>query len=318
MTLATPITPTSTFYNKAIAPRLRMAKYAGHRLWQSKLAVIGLAIVLLYLAVAIFAPLIAPQPARQRDPYEMQLDFKARKIAPNAEHWFGTTDTGADIFYGVVWGARLSMIMGLSVTFVGALIGVFLGGLAGYFGGVIDEFVMRITDVFLAMPLLIISMAVAVADPFNIAVRPDPIWKLVNIGVALSIVWWPSYTRIVRGQVLALRENQYVEAARSVGAGSFRIIGRHILPNAISPVIVQATLDIGTVILVSAALSFIGFGPSGSGFAEWGNLVSRGQEFMLQAWWGVTIPGLAIMGFALGFNLLGDGLRDLLDPRMRT
>lgn len=317
MTTAIP-TPTShVTLRTRLAPRIKAWKYAVFRLRQSTLAMIGLAIVVFYLLVALLAPVIAP-PTGTGSPYEIPFDFRAEKLPPSADHPFGTGNIGVDLFYGVVWGARISMIMGLGITLVGAVIGVVLGGLAGYYGGRIDEIVMRVTDVFLSMPLLIITMAVAVADPFDLTDRPDKIWTLVNIAIALAFVWWPSYTRLVRGQVLSIRESQFVEAAKATGASDFRIIFRHIIPNAMSPVLVQATLDIGSVVLVSAALSFIGFGPGGSGFAEWGNLVSQGQQFMLQAWWGVTIPGLAILGFVLGFNLLGDGLRDLLDPRLRT
>jgi peptide/nickel transport system permease protein len=307
MTTAPAAPPALTGFRAAVAPRLREWKYGVYRLRQSALAMVGLALVALYALVAIFAPLIAPVKAGQTDPYQMPFDFSADKLAPGPGHPFGTGNIGIDLFYGVVWGARISMVMGLSVVAVGVVVGTILGGIAGYFGGRVDEVIMRVTDVFLAMPLLILAMGVAVALGRG----------LFNIGLALAIVWWPTYTRLVRGQVLSIRENQYVEAARSVGASDWRIITRHILPNTVSPIMVQATLDIGSVILVSAALSFIGFGPSGSGFAEWGNLVSQGQQFMLQAWWGVTIPGIAIFGFALGFNLLGDGLRDLLDPRLR-
>lgn len=299
-------TPRATGFRAAMAPRLREWKYGVYRLRQSALAMIGLALVVIYVLVALLAPVIAP-PYDATDPYEMRLSFREALQPPSSENPFGTGQGGIDLLYGVVWGTRISIVMGLSVTLVGAVIGTILGGIAGYFGGKVDEVIMRLTDVFLAMPLLILAMGVAVALGRG----------LFNIGLALAIVWWPSYTRLVRGQVLSIRENQYVEAARAVGASDWRIITRHILPNAMSPIMVQATLDIGSVILISAALSFIGFGPAGSNFAEWGNLVSQGQQFLLRAWWPVTIPGLAIFGFALGFNLLGDGLRDLLDPRLR-
>lgn len=291
----------------AFAPRMREWRYGIHRLRQSFLAIIGLSLVALYILVALLAPVIAPVEPGQRDEYTMPLDFANELEPPSADHWFGTGPLGVDIFYGVVWGARISIVMGLSVVAFGAIVGTILGSIAGYFGGKVDEVVMRVTDIFLAIPLLILAMGVSVALGGG----------LFNIGLALAISWWPSYTRLVRGQVLSVRENQYVEAARSVGASDWRIIRKHIIPNSLSPIMVQGTLDIGTVILVSAALSYIGFGPSGSGFAEWGTLVSNGQAFMQRAWWPVTIPGIAILGFALGFNLLGDGLRDLMDPRLR-
>lgn len=307
---------TATGFMASMRPRLREWKYGIYRLRQSALAIIGLVLVLLYLLVAIFAPVITDHSvADPTDPYQLspllytqpQQFHGDEFLPPGGSHPFGTGEQGVDLYYGVVWGARISMVMGLSVVAFGLVVGTILGGLAGYFGGRIDEIIMRITDVFLAMPLLILAMGVAVALGRG----------LFNIGLALAVTWWPTYTRLVRGTVLSIRENQYVEAARAVCASDWRIITRHILPNTLSSIMVQATLDIGSVILISAALSFIGFGPSGSGFAEWGNLVSRGQNYMLHAWWPVTIPGLAIFGFALGFNLLGDGLRDLLDPRLR-
>lgn len=297
-------------FRQVMEPRLRQYKYGVHRLRQSKLAIIGLALVAVYVLVALAAPVIAPpeEGARNADePYKMKISFRNELKPPSEEHWFGTGKLGVDLFYGVVWGARISVIMGLAITAAGAVIGTILGGMAGYFGGKIDELIMRTTDIFLAMPILILAMAVTTALGSG----------LFNIGLALIVVWWPSYTRLVRGVVLSIRENQYVEAARAVGASDWRIITRHILPNSMSPIMVQATLDIGTVVLLSAALSFIGFGPGGTNFAEWGNLVSQGQEYMQSAWWPVTIPGIAIFGFVLGFNLLGDGLRDLLDPRLR-
>ncbi len=297
-----------TGFRAAMAPRLREWKYGLYRLWQSKLAIVGLALVVLYVAVALFAPLISPSEAGSLDDYRMRLHF-SEGLQPPGWHGkpFGTGENGIDLFHGVVWGTRISMVMGLAITAFGAVVGTILGGLAGYFGGKTDEAIMRLTDVFLAMPILILAMAVTVA------LGPG----LFNIGLALALTWWPSYTRLVRGTVLSIRENQYVEAARAVGASDMRIILRHIIPNSLSPILVQATLDIGSVVLLSAALSFIGFGPSGSNFSEWGNLVSRGQSYMLGHWWVVTIPGLAIFGFVLAFNLLGDGLRDLLDPRLR-
>lgn len=286
-------------------PRLREWRQGARRLRRSLLAMVGLGLIALYALMALLAPVLSPP--ETDDPYRMRLDFGNELRPPSAEHPFGTGPSGVDIFHGVVWGSRISIIMGLGVVAVAAALGILLGGIAGYFGGKLDELIMRITDVFLSMPLLILAMGVTVA------LGPG----LFHIGLALALTWWPSYTRLVRAQVLSVRENAYVEAARALGASDARVLARHVLPNALSPVVVQATLDIGSVILVSAALSFIGFGPGGSGFAEWGTMVSRGGEYMTRAWWAVTIPGLAILGFALGFNLLGDGLRDVLDPRLR-
>jgi peptide/nickel transport system permease protein len=181
-----------------------------------------------------------------------------------------------------------------------------LGGLAGYFGGVLDEILMRITDVFLSIPYLILALAIAAALGRSID----------HIMEAMIITWWPTYARLMRGQVLALREQQFVEAARSVGARNSRILFRHILPNSLAPLLVQITLDLGAVLLVAAGLSFIGLGAS-PGTAEWGLMISDGRAFMFHAWWYVTFPGLAIVLVVLGFNLLGDGLRDVTDPKLR-
>jgi peptide/nickel transport system permease protein len=206
----------------------------------------------------------------------------------------------------VVYGAQTSLRICLLVVAIATLIGVLLGGLAGYFGGVIDELLMRITDVFLSIPYLILAMAIAAALGRSID----------HIMEAMIITWWPTYARLMRGQVLAIREQQFVEAARSIGARNSRILFRHILPNSLAPLLVEITLDLGAVLLVAAGLSFIGLGAS-PGTAEWGLMISDGRTVMFHAWWYVTFPGIAIVLVVLGFNLLGDGLRDVTDPKLR-
>ncbi|MHA2144915.1 MAG: ABC transporter permease, partial [Candidatus Thorarchaeota archaeon] len=186
-------------------------------------------------------------------------------------------------------------------------IGAVIGAASGYFGGKLDELVMRITDIFFAFPGLVLAMAIVMA----LGVR-----SLGTISIALMITWWPTYARLVRGQVLSEREKLYIEAARSSGASDTRILFSHILPNTIQPVIVQATMDIGSVLLVAAGLAFIGFGPP-IGTAEWGMMIARGQEFILSAPWMTLYPGLAILVTALAFNLVGDGIRDIMDPKLR-
>jgi peptide/nickel transport system permease protein len=192
------------------------------------------------------------------------------------------------------------------VVLSATIIGIFLGGIAGYFGGKLDELLMRITDVFLSIPYLILAIAVAAALGRSIE----------NIMMALILVWWPQYARLLRGQVLSIRENQYVEAARSVGSSNWRILFRHVIPNSFAPLLVQITLDLGAVLLVAAGLSFIGLGAS-PGTAEWGLMISSGRMHMFHAWWYVAFPGLAIVLTVLGFNLLGDGIRDITDPKLR-
>ena len=222
-------------------------------------------------------------------------------------HVLGTTVDGEDVLTGLLLGARISIRIGLIVTVVATLIGSVLGALAGYYGGVLDELIMRVTDVFLAIPGLILALAVAAALGHS----------LDNVMFALITVYWPSYTRLVRAQALSVRENLYVEAARASGASETRVVTRHILPNTLSPILVQAAFDLGTVVLVAAGLSYLGLGAQ-PGTPEWGLMVSKGfQVFPTQNWWQVTFAGLMIFLFVLGFNLIGDGVRDILDPRLR-
>lgn len=277
---------------------------------------IGLVLILFLIIVALFAPLIATQhptytevqteQGTTRTEERWQIYFDQALQPPSLKHPFGTDDYGRDIFSMVVYGSQTSLRICLMVVVISLLIGVVLGGLAGYFGGVIDETLMRITDVFLSIPYLILALAVAAALGRSID----------HIMEAMIITWWPAYARLFRGQVLAIREQQYVEAARSVGASNNRILFRHILPNSFAPLLVEITLDLGAVLLTAAGLSFIGLGAS-PGTAEWGLMISSGRTFMFHAWWYVTFPGLAILLVVLGFNLLGDGLRDVTDPKLR-
>jgi len=277
---------------------------------------IGLVLIFLLIFMAIFAPFLAKEhPSYAEVPTEQgtirveerwDIHFDRKLLPPSFDHPFGTDDYGRDIFSMIVYGSQTSIRICLMVVFISMLIGVLLGGLAGYFGGVIDEILMRITDVFLAIPYLILAMAIVAALGRSID----------HIMEAMIITWWPAYARLIRGQVIAIREQQFVEAARSVGAGNSRILFRHILPNSFSPLLVEATLDLGGVLLTAAGLSFIGLGAS-PGTAEWGLMISEGRTLMFHAWWYVTFPGLAILLVTLGFNLLGDGLRDVTDPKLR-
>ncbi len=222
-------------------------------------------------------------------------------------HALGTTVDGEDVLTGVLLGAQISVRIGVIVVVVATLIGSLLGALAGYFGGPLDELVMRITDVFLAIPGLILALAVAAALGRS----------LDTVMYALIVVYWPPYTRLVRGQALSVRENLYIEASRATGASELRVVTRHVLPNAISPILVQSSLDVGSVVLVAAGLSFLGIGAQ-AGTPEWGLMINRGFTFFpLVNWWQTAFSGLMIFLFVLGFNLLGDGVRDILDPRIR-
>ena len=224
-------------------------------------------------------------------------------------HVLGTTVDGEDVISGLLLGAAISIRIGLIVVVIGTLIGSVLGAVAGYTGGPLDELIMRITDIFLSIPGLILAMAVAAAIGRS----------LDTVMYALIVVWWPPYTRLVRGQALSVRENTYIEAARASGGSEMRVVGRHILPNTLSPILVQASLDVGSVVLVAAGLSYLGLGAQ-AGTPEWGLMVSKGFTYFPPAgnnWWQVGFAGLMIFLFVLGFNLLGDGVRDILDPRLR-
>jgi peptide/nickel transport system permease protein len=305
---------------KSIAPRVRELRFSLYLMRKSLLAMVGLAIVLAIVLIALAAPLLAPPVSDEADPFEIPLDFEKQFAPPGFDGYpLGAGKYGVDIYYGIVWGARTSITVAMFVVGVAAMVGIVLGALAGYYGGAIDELLMRITDVFLSIPGLILAMAVVSVLERN----------LENIMLALIVVWWPPYARIVRGQVLSVRENTYVEAAWAVGAKNNRVLFKHVIPNSLAPMLVSATMDLGAVVLVAAGLSYIGFG-SAPNTAEWGRMISDGQEFFLSQieyprgsgdlynpWWAVTFPGIAIFMFVMGFNLLGDGLRDILDPRLR-
>ena len=278
------------------------ARYNARVFFKDKLAVVGLVIIVVTIAVAVLAPHIAPYPAQGLG----DSNLKERFQAPSTHHLMGTDNQGRDILSRVIYGARIPLIISFTVTAVIVIIGVPLGGIAGYYGGRVDEVVMRITDVFLAFPSLI--LAITFVAFLGASIR--------NVMIAIVVSWWPWYTRLVRGVAVSLRERPYVEAARTMGVRNLTIIWRHILPNAFGPVIVQMTLDIGTVILAAAALSFIGLGAQAP-TAEWGLMISEGKDYILQQWWIGTFAGLAIFILVLAFNFVGDGLRDVLDPRSK-
>jgi peptide/nickel transport system permease protein len=288
-------------------------KYFFYQMRKNPLSIIGISIIIAFLIVAIFAPVIAPPPEGHNNIYQIpRSGYSATPQPPNEEHPFGTTEGQYDIFYGVIWGTRSAFQVGLIVVGSILLIGITLGSIAGYFGGIIDEIIMRITDIFMAFPNLILAMAITVA------LGPS----LTSVMYALIIVSWPSYTRLIRGDILTVREEDYVEATRGVGSSHARIIIRHILPNAIFPSLVMASLDIGAVVLSAAALSFLGLGAP-EGYADWGQMIQFARNWIvgppgnpLAYWYTVTIPGLFILFFVLGWNLIGDAFRDILDPRI--
>ncbi len=294
----TPLAIDKDAFPAAEARRPSRLRLGLRHLRRSNAAMIGLAIILFWLFIALFAPKIAPY-----DPLEQ--DLMHRLEPPNPVHWFGSDELGRDIFSRVLYGARISMPLGIVVVLLSGSIGVVIGGISGYVGGAFDELIMRVADVFLAFPSLVLAMAITAA------LGPG----LNNAMLAIVVVLWPTYARVIRGQVLAVKSREYIEAARSIGAPSHRILLRHILPNSYTPVFVKASLDIGAAILIAAGLSFIGLGAPPP-IPEWGTMISMGRQKFAQ-WWIATFPGLAMLMVVMGFNFLGDGLRDLLDPRIR-
>jgi peptide/nickel transport system permease protein len=262
----------------------------------------GLVVVAVFLVVAAVGPWIVPYPEDARG--AVHLDRKLQP--PSAAHWFGTDEVGNDVYTRVILGARVSLEIGLIITVVAACIGVPLGVVAGHVGGRVAEIVMRATDVFLSVPALVLALAVVGA------LGPG----IVNAMIALSLVWWPGYVRLVQAKTLALGQETFVEAARAAGAGRTRIVFVHLLPNCVSPIVVKASMDMGAAILAAASLGFIGLGAQPP-YPEWGAMISHGRNYLPTWWWYSTFPGLAIYLSVLGFNLVGDGLRDLLDPRSR-
>lgn len=298
--------PIVTRHESAFRVRLRRMGETAARVLSNPTTLGGLVIIVLMVGMALLAPwLVEPNTPNAS---QMPRDWGAIAVPPGSPgHFLGTTNTGGDVLYGVIWGARTSLRLSLIVVSVTVAIGVAVGSLAGFRGGRIDEVLMRIVDVFLSIPELIFALAIAaVLGP-----------SFRNIILALAIVFWVKYARIMRAQVMHVKQNDYVDASRVIGDSSWNIFRKDVLPNSITPVVVQATLDMGNIVLVGATLSFIGLAEAG--LAEWGVLVSEGQAGISGGrWWASTFPGLMVFLWALAFNLLGDGIRDVLDPKTET
>jgi peptide/nickel transport system permease protein len=261
--------------------------------------VVGTIIVGFWVAIAAIVPWLAPHSP-------MYLDVTNRLESPKPGHWFGTDEVGRDIFSRVLWGARITIPLSFAVIVLATLFGAGIGAVAGYSGGRVDEVLMRVVDVVLAFPPIVLAMAITASLGAG----------LRNAMFAILLVSWPEVSRLMRGQVLAIKENDYVIAARALGAPAWRVVVTHILPNAFPPVVVKGTLDIGNAIILTAALSFIGLGAIPPA-PEWGAMIAAGQS-KFEYWWAATFPGLAILSVVLGFNFLGDGLQDWLNPRLRN
>ncbi len=260
------------------------------------LPAIGGLLIVGWILIALAAPLIAPNAPDS-------VEIGRRLAAPSAEHWFGTDALGRDVLSRVIYGSRISLIAGIVVVLVGGIIGTLIGGLSTYIGGKVEEAMMRLTDVVMCFPPMILALAIAAALGIGVG----------NTILAMLVVWWPKFARLARSVVVVQRNQEYVEAARVLGYGHGRIFFRHVLPNSVGALIVLLTLDVGTAIITFAGLSFLGLGvvpPT----AEWGAMVSEGRE-LVEQWWVATFPGLAILSVVIGFNFFGDGIRDWLDPR---
>ena len=280
---------------KTVSPRTLIIRRFG----KEKVAIFGLIVIIIFIVLALLASVLAPY-----DPLEQNISDSL--APPSAEHWLGADKLGRDIFSRMLYGARISLGVGLGVVILAGVLGTIVGGTAGYLGGWWDESIMRVTDIFFAFPSLILAMAIAGA------LGPS----LQNALIAVAVVTWPVYARLVRGQILILRNRDFVLAAQAVGAGHGRILRYHLFPNTLSPLLVQTSFDMGTTILAVAGLSFIGFGAQPP-TPEWGVMISEGRNYITTHWWLTFFPAMAMLFAVAGFNLVGDGLRDVLDPRLR-
>jgi peptide/nickel transport system permease protein len=288
---------------ETLKPKIRMARESIYLLNRNPLSRTALVVILLIVLMAVFAPYIIPYPSHIED----ETNISEKFALPSRQYFFGTDELGRDIFSRVVYGTRVSLLTAVVAVVLALLIGVPLGAIAGSVGGAVDEFIMRFTDIFLSFPPLLLAIAmVAILGP-----------SLNNAILAIAISWWPWYTRIVRGQAVALKERNFVLAAKTIGTSTTKIIFKHILPNTISPVIVQASMDMGGVILTIASLSFLGLGAQAP-TPEWGLMISTGRNFFPDKWWYSIFPGLAIFVTVLCFNILGDSIREILDPKTRN
>lgn len=272
---------------------------AWKRLKRNKAAMVGLVMVILFIVIAIFAPFLAPY-----DPNEIDLTSVLK--APSSQHWLGTDYYGRDLTSRIIHGSRISLSVGIIVQVIALTIGTFMGSIAGYYGGKVDMFVMRIVDIVMSFPSLLLTIAIMVA------LGPS----LYNVFLALGVVWWTRTARIIRSEFMRHREREYVEAARALGLNDFVIMYKHILPNCMAPLIISFTMGIASSIMAEASLSFLGLGAQ-EPTPSWGSIINNGLQYLRTKPWYSLFPGMAIAYTVLGFNLLGDGLRDALDPKMK-
>jgi len=324
-------------FRKSVGPAISEFRFILHRVKQSPLSIFGSAIVVFFIVLALLAPILAP-PMPGRDPYmvlrrgekEGDPDYNQTPQPPVEGYPFGTTQGQYDLWYGCIWGTQTAFRVGIYVVVVSLIIGIAIGALAGYYGGVLDELMMRFTDIVLAFPGLLLAMAFFLAMPtrftlftlggLNLTVNVTALDKVL---IALIIVGWPSYTRVIRGEIMRIKTEDYVEAAKASGCSDFRLMIRHVLPNTVFPILIMASLDIGAIVLTAAALGFLGIGAQ-AGYADWGQMIALSRNWIViepgnpfKYWWVYNIPGVFIFTFVLGWNLLGDAFRDVLDPMIR-
>jgi peptide/nickel transport system permease protein len=294
-------------------PRLREFKFTLTRIFTNPSAIIGFLLMGVFVFVAVATPYLAP-PKDPHRPYLMpHKGFSPTPKPPSKTNIFGTTSSQYDIYYGIVWGTRTAFKIGFFVIGIALCIGIVLGTTAGYFGGWVDELIMRFVDVVYAIPLVVLAMAIVVA------------WGrgLDKVMIALALVEWRLYVRLLRGEILTLREREFIQAAKTMGVSNLVIMFKHILPNAIYPVLIVASMDIGSMVITAAFMSFVGLGAP-PGYADWGQMVALARNYIvgpkddpLKFWYAIVIPGAAIVLFVLAWNLIGDALRDAFDPRQR-
>lgn len=287
---------------QSLKPRLKSLGESLYLLAKNKLSLLAVIILILLVLLAILAPHIVPYPSDLLDETHIGEKF----IAPCSQHLMGTDELGRDVFSRIVYATRVSLLTAVIAVAVSLLIGIPLGAIAGSVGGWVDNVIMRVTDVFLSFPPLLLAIAL-------VALLGS---SLTNAIVAIAISWWPWYTRLVRGQAVSMKERKFVQAAETIGTSRAKIIFKHILPNCISPIIVQASMDLGGVIMTIASLSFLGLGAQAP-TPEWGLMISTGRSYFPDKWWCCIFPGLAIFLTVLCFNLLGDAIREILDPKTR-
>ena len=287
---------------QSLKPRLKSMGESLYLLAKNKLSLLALIVLILLVVLAVLAPHIVPYPNDLLDETHIGDKF----IAPCSQHLMGTDELGRDVFSRIIYATRVSLLTAVIAVAVSLAIGIPLGAIAGSVGGWVDNVIMRVTDVFLSFPPLLLAIAL-------VALLGS---SLTNAIVAIAISWWPWYTRLVRGQAVSMKERKFVQAAETIGTSRTKIIFKHILPNCISPIIVQASMDLGGVIMTIASLSFLGLGAQAP-TPEWGLMISAGRSFFPDKWWCCIFPGIAIFRTVLSFNLLGDAIREILDPKTR-